>query len=202
MLCRLATAFFYGIYWNILPRTIILRIVRAIAGKEKRPSCFHGETWLTECIRLLFDLFSFHQNDLTLVFKGMFFAVLKSAHYNINSATCGERSRQMHTQLILNKSVSLGMQNPHLEHSGSVRGPYIGGKNPGCSYRFPQFVRIFLHMQNTVQSFLAWTFPLSVWNGSFLAQFEIHFPLLCTKNIPSLSITHAVFKGKIKNIGC
>lgn len=38
----------------------------------------------------------------------------------------------MHTQLILNESVSLGMQNPHLEHISSVLGPYTGGKNPGC----------------------------------------------------------------------
>lgn len=145
-----------------------------------------------------FDLFSFDQNHLTLVFKGTFFAVLKSAHYNINSATCSERSR-----LGAYSAVSLGMQNPHLEHISNVLGPYTGDKNLGCKVidslnlsEFPYMCRILYTV------FLHEPFLLVFGMAVFLLSLKYVFLSSAQKNIPSLSITHAVFKGKTKNIGC
>lgn len=131
----------------------------------------------------------------------MFFAVLKSAYYNISSPTCSEKSRQMCPQLILNKSIS--------GHEEFTPGAYqqcpwtlYRGKNPGCRIGFPHFIRVFLHVQNTALHtvFFCEPFLFGVWNGNFLAHFKIPFPLLCTKNVPSLSITHAAFKPQ--NTGC
>lgn len=147
------------------------------------------------------DLFSFDQNHLTLVFKGMFFAVLKSSCYNINPATCGERSRQRHPQLMLNKSVPLGVPGTWSTSAVSLV-PVQREKSRLQSHRFPHFVRMFLYMQNPAR---AW-FPepsLSVFGeAAFLLSLKCIFLSSAQKNIPSLFIPCAGFKGKTKNTRC
>jgi len=49
--------------------------------------------------------------------------------------------------------------------------------NPGCSVTgYLRSSEFYLQVQKMVCCVLSWTFPLSVWNGSFVTCFEIHFP--------------------------
>lgn len=143
------------------------------------------------------DLFSFDQNHLTLVFKGMFFAVLKSSCYNINPATCGERSRQRHPQLMLNKSVPLGVPGTWSTSAVSLV-PVQREKSRLQSHRFPHFVRMFLYMQNPAR---AW-FPepsLSVFGeAAFLLSLNAFFSPLHKKIFPASSFPVQVLKAKPK----
>lgn len=143
-----------------------------------------------------YDLFSFDQNHLTLVFKGMFFAVLKSACYNINPATCGERSWQRHPQLILHKSIPLGT----CSTSAVSLVPVQREKSRLQSYRFFHFVRMFSYVQNPAR---AW-FPepsLSVFGeAAFLLSLKCIFFSFAQKKyiFPASPPFVLVFKAKPK----
>lgn len=97
------------------------------------------------------DLFSFDQNHLTLMFKGMFFAVLKSACYNISPATRGERSWQRHPELLLNKSIPLGTPGTCSTSALSLL-PVQREKSRLQSHRSSHFVRMFSYVQNAARA--------------------------------------------------
>lgn len=148
--------------------------MRVIAGKEKRPSRLSWWNFvLLNAFVSFSDLFSFDQNHLTLVFKGMFFAVLKFACFNINPATCGERSWQRHPQLILNKSIPPGMPGT-CSTSAVPLVPVQREKSRLQSYRFSHFVKI-LHVLPSQH--LERQLSCSVWNAFYSPLHKKIFPV-------------------------
>lgn len=126
------------------------------------------------------DLFSFDQNHLTLVFKGMFFAVLKFACYNINPAIL-QREELAEASSAQTQQIHPSWHARHLQHISSVLGPCAEGKIQAAKLQILPFCDNVFICAKSSMFLVSWAFPVGVWRGSFLAQFEMHFLHLCTK---------------------
>lgn len=119
-------------------------------------------------------LFSFHMNHPALLFRGKFrFEVCL-----LYASSAAWSKRRWHTHLSWHYEICLSW---HAESAPTVNWwcPWclFRANNPGCSVTGSlSWSEFCLKVQKMVSCFLSWTFPLSVWNGSFVTCFEIHFP--------------------------